>query len=1058
MKALLPKWGALLPAILIFCSGSWAQTELQLNYLSSYRTNVFDQSAAEIAAFDAASARVFFTNANTNTVTILDISNPAMPTKVMDIDMSTYGGGVNSVAIKNGIVAVAVEAEDKTMNGSVVFFDTDGTYINEVVVGALPDMVVFSNDGTKVLTANEGEPNTDYTSDPEGSVSIIDISGGVASATVTTVNFQSYNDKKAALINSGVRIFGPNATVAQDLEPEYIALTADDSRAYVSLQENNAFAVIDVANGTVLDILPLGYKDHFRGAPTLKQFKLNELIDFPVLGAPVFDDMAQEPVKLSGFSGLFFDANESTETKYVFYAIPDRGPNEEPVSPANIFTPADPSIGALTDLRPFKLPDYQARIVKFEIDIENNTATLANEILLNRLAEGEVTPITGKGNVIGVDETPVLKFKTFPDSTTIYEGVDYVDTTNNIGYKELLLDPYGADFEGIVRDNDGNFWLCDENRPSVYKVAPDGTMIERYVPEGTADLTIPILGISLGEGFYGAETLPAVYNKHRANRGFEAIAYDSDNDVIYAFIQSPLENPGSSVRNKTDVIRILGIDPATGQPVSEYVYLLERNVSNGLAISRVDKIGDAVYAGNGKFLVLERDSSLPGQDTGKKYIFEINLTGATNILGTELALREEEGMNGEKTLEQMSADELGAEGVVPVHKTKLLNLPSIGYFPSDKPEGLALLPNGAIAVLNDNDFGLAGAGVSDDSVLGIIDFGKNYGLDASDRDNGINILPQPVLGMFMPDAIATYESEGQVYVFSVNEGDAREYNPLEEEVRINSLTLDLTAFPNATELQNNTNLGRLNVTNTQGDLDGDGDFDILYSFGGRSLSVWDNLGNLVFDSGDELEQITAAAYPMYFNASNTDNNLDSRSDNKGPEPEAITIAEIDGVTYAFIGLERIGGVVLYDITNPKQPVFVKYVNNRDFTASVESAAAGDLGPENIVVIPAADSPNGDALMIVANEVSGSISIFTFGDIMTDVDDLDERPITWRVFPNPVNDEILTNVVSDYAVYNAIGQMLLNQNNTNRLNVNRLPKGTYVIRNQKNGQSQLFVKQ
>ncbi len=139
----------------------------------------------------------FFTNANANTVTILDISDPAMPVKVSDIDMSAYGGAVNSVAVKNGIVAVAVEAEDKTMNGSVIFFDTNGDFLNEVTVGALPDMITFSNDGTKVLTANEGEPNADYSSDPEGSVSIIDLAGGVAGATVITVNFQDYNDKKS---------------------------------------------------------------------------------------------------------------------------------------------------------------------------------------------------------------------------------------------------------------------------------------------------------------------------------------------------------------------------------------------------------------------------------------------------------------------------------------------------------------------------------------------------------------------------------------------------------------------------------------------------------------------------------------------------------------------------------------------------------------------------------------------------------------------------------------------------------------------------------------------
>ncbi|MBK7872036.1 MAG: choice-of-anchor I family protein [Saprospiraceae bacterium] len=1056
MRALLLRLIVMLPFALLLNWTSKAQNDLQLNFLSTYQTNVFDAGAAEIAAFDAMSARLFFTNADANTVTILDISNPSMPTKVKDVDMTIYGGGVNSVAVYNGLVAVAVESNNKTDDGKVVFFDTNGDFISEVTVGALPDMVTFSHDGTKVLTANEGEPNSDYSVDPEGSVSIIDVSNGAANATVMTVNFQTYNDKKTSLLNKGIRIYGPNATVAQDLEPEYVALAPDDARAYVTLQENNAIAVIDVANAKVLDIFPLGYKDHFRGAPVLSQFKINELVDLPVIGTPIFDSVAQAPVKLSGFSGLYFDASESTQTKYVFYTIPDRGPNEEPISPTSVTTPADLGAGALSPLRPFKLPDYQARIVKFEVDILTGSVTFG-ETLLNRMDGDQIKPITGKGNVIGFDETPVQKLKVFPDTTTVYDGIDYLDTTTNIGYRELSPDPYGGDFEGIVKDKDGNFWACDENRPSLYKFAPDGMMIERYVPKGTAALTLPILGFSLEEGFYGKETLPEVYSKRWANRGFEAIAYDSDEDIIYGFIQSPMFNPGNSTQNKSDVIRILGINPEDGTPVSEYVYLLERNRDGGLAQSRVDKIGDAVYTGNGKFLVLERDSSFPEDEEGKKYVYEINLVGATNIVNTPLSLQDSIGSNGEKTLELMSADELGAAGIVAVHKTKILNLPSIGYLPSDKAEGIALLPNGTIAVLNDNDFGLAGAGITDDCVLGIITFAQNYGLDASDRDNGINILPQPVWGMFQPDAIATYEADGKTYIMTVNEGDAREYDTFEEEARISSLTLDPTAFPDAAALQANAVLGRLNVTNKLGDIDGDEDFDQLHPLGGRSFTVWDVFGNLVFDSGDALEQITATAYPAYFNASNTDNALDSRSDNKGPEPEALTIAEIDGIPHAFVGMERIGGVALFNIEDPKQPVFVKYINNRDFTMSVESAAAGDLGPENIVFVSAADSPNGDALMVVANEISGSVSIFTFGEL-TDVDDPNNVAQEWRIFPNPVDDAIFTNVTSDFAVYNTVGQLLLNQKNTNRLNVNRLPKGTYLLRDLKNGRAQLFVKQ
>ena len=150
----------------------------------------------------------------------------------------------------------------------------------------------------------------------------------------------------------------------------------------------------------------------------------------------------------------------------------------------------------------------------------------------------------------------------------------------------------------------------------------------------------------------------------------------------------------------------------------------------------------------------------------------------------------------------------------------------------------------------------------------------------------------------------------------------------------------------------------------------------LYSYGARSFSIWDESGGLVFDSGDDFEQITAQLIPAEFNSNNDENgSSDSRSDDKGPEPEGIEIAKVFSKTYAFIGLERVGGIMVYDITTPRNPKFVEYVTSRDFTGDAEAGTAGDLGPEGLTFIAPADSPNGRPLLVVANEVSGSTTIF-----------------------------------------------------------------------------------
>jgi len=496
---------------------------LSLKVLGQHQTGIFAEGAAEIVAYDADTQRVFKVNAQAATVEVLDISNPASPSLVGTIDATALGGSANSVAVNKGIVAVAIEATDKQAPGLVAFYKaSDLTLQSTVNVGALPDMVTFSPNGRYVLVANEGEPNDDYTVDPEGSISVIDISAGVKNTKVSTAGFTPFNGMEAALRAKGVRIFGPGATVAQDLEPEYITFSKDSRYAWVSLQEANAFALVDVRLATVLDIQPLGTKDH-----------------------------------------------------------------------------------------------------------------------------------------------------------------------------------------------------------SLAKNALDAS---------------------------------------------------------------------------------------------------DREISSSL--------------------------------------------------------------------------------------------------------------------------------------------GK------------INIAQWPVQGMYMPDAISSYSYRGDTFIVTANEGDSRDYDGFSEEARVKDLTLDPTVFPNATDLKKDAQIGRLKTTTANGDTDNDGDVDVIYTFGGRSFSIRNSRGELVFDSGSDFETRLAALLPGQFNSSHDSNSsFDSRSDDKGPEPEGVALGNIRNHVYAFIGLERIGGIMVYDVTNPYAPEYVTYINNRNFTVDATTPAAGDLGPEGLTFIPSNKSPNKKPMLVVGNEISGTTTVY-----------------------------------------------------------------------------------
>jgi uncharacterized repeat protein (TIGR01451 family) len=287
------------------------------------------------------------------------------------------------------------------------------------------------------------------------------------------------------------------------------------------------------------------------------------------------------------------------------------------------------------------------------------------------------------------------------------------------------------------------------------------------------------------------------------------------------------------------------------------------------------------------------------------------------------------------------------------------------------PDGLTarvtLQENNAIAVLD-----IASATITSIAPLGVKDHSlPGNALDASDRDltastGTINIRNQPVFGLYQPDAIASFSINGQAYYITANEGDARDYTGFAEESRVGATgyVLDPVKFPNAATLKQNGNLGRLTVTNATGDTDRDGDIDRIEAFGARSFSIWDASGKQIFDSGDQLEKITATQAPTLFNSDGAAASFDARSDNKGPEPEGVAIGVINNRTYAFIGLERVGDVIVYDVTNPTKPQFVQYLNTPE-----------DVGTEGLSFISASDSPTGKPLLVTANEVSKTVALF-----------------------------------------------------------------------------------
>jgi hypothetical protein len=275
--------------------------------------------AAEITVYDPLTKRLFAVNNGTvNKIDVIDMADPAAIKLISSISMAPYGGYVNSVDVSNGKLAAAIEATNKQAAGKVVVFNT-ASYIEEkvITVGALPDMVVYSPDGRYILTANEGEPGADYTNDPEGTVSIIDVNNGYS---VKTINFVSMASQLTALAAKGFRIFGPGKDFVKDIEPEYVTVSDDSRTAWVTLQENNGIAEIDIASATITKIMPLGFKDYNLAENAMDLSDQDNTVAFTT-PAKVFGVYMPDAISFTRYNGkpYLFTANEGDSREYTAF-------------------------------------------------------------------------------------------------------------------------------------------------------------------------------------------------------------------------------------------------------------------------------------------------------------------------------------------------------------------------------------------------------------------------------------------------------------------------------------------------------------------------------------------------------------------------------------------------------------------------------------------------------------------------------------------------------------------------------------------------------------------
>jgi 2',3'-cyclic-nucleotide 2'-phosphodiesterase/3'-nucleotidase/5'-nucleotidase len=397
-------------------------------------------------------------------------------------------------------------------------------------------------------------------------------------------------------------------------------------------------------------------------SPVLNTYQFSNL---PVLGTT----QAGQTIKLGGFSGLYFEGKaENGNLKFITNT--DRGPNGEETN----------------SRRPFLLPNFAPEVIRFELNPTNGQLSITERIQL------KVSPTD---LLSGLPNTSIQG----ANASTPYNDEIPVDLFGNT----LSRDPLGGDLEGIFVAPDKTFWLVDEYRPAIYHFDSNGVLIDRFVPKGTAEAA------GQPQGTFGTEVLPEVLAQRRQNRGFEAVAYQDGK--IYAFVQSPIRNPESlnnSTLNNLRNVRIVEFDPAT-QKTRQFLYVMDNPNLGGTGNTRADKLGDAVAIGNGEFLLVERDDDAIDSDSLdkiEKKVYRFSLDDVTEISAFDDPIDLGGGVS--KTIDQMTPTELAWAGIQTVNKVLHVDLATAGYNSVEKVEGLTLIDGDTIAVINDNDFQVAG--------------------------------------------------------------------------------------------------------------------------------------------------------------------------------------------------------------------------------------------------------------------------------------------------------------------------------------------------------------
>ena len=343
--------------------------------------------------------------------------------------------------------------------------------------------------------------------------------------------------------------------------------------------------------------------------------------------------------------GYGSDACAHPTDSSLFYLITDRGPN--------IDYTGEQGKGKL-----FPVPEYSPRIGLFRRK-KNGSVSQVKEIIL-KTPEGK--SITGLQNPEGRGATGEIAY--------------------TLDGRILGTDDYGLDSEGIAAAKDGTFWLSDEYGPHIVHFAADGTEIERISPYGMTT---------------GNRHLPAVLARRRANRGMEGLALTPDGKTLVGLMQSTLYNPSKKEITNKCLIRLVTFDIASGV-TKQFVYIQNKETDSTCGIAALS---------NTEFVVIERDGNFSGEKETHKYLFKIDISGATDVTGSDVQAPEGMLLNG-KTLEQCSVEELSAAGIKTVSKKLLVDLTEYlpNKYPHDKLEGLWIIDRNSIAVANDNDFAI----------------------------------------------------------------------------------------------------------------------------------------------------------------------------------------------------------------------------------------------------------------------------------------------------------------------------------------------------------------